>query len=181
MRFPDKIMEEKISVEKMLREDNIYPSIPDAGRFINRRLMGLRYKSLDTGDTTMSFTPEQIASMFPTQGRKDDDGKLPYHLIPGDALEEVVRVLQHGAKKYGDRNWEKGMFWHRPFGAIMRHAWRWWLGEDRDPDSGCLHTACIACGAFFLIAYQLRGMYDFDDRDKRLGDGTVTHKKKVDL
>ena len=45
-------------------------------------------------------------------GRKDDDGKLRYDLIPPLALEEVVRVLTFGAEKYGPNNWRavKGLF-----------------------------------------------------------------------
>ena len=55
------------------------------------------------------------------EGKKFDDGKLPYDLLPGDAIEEIVKVLQFGAVKYGERNWEKGMKWNRPFAALMRH------------------------------------------------------------
>lgn len=27
------------------------------------------------------------------EGRKDDAGKLPYHLLPSDAVEEILKVL----------------------------------------------------------------------------------------
>ena len=38
-------------------------------------------------------------------GRKDDAGKLRWSLIPTQALEDVVKVLTYGARKYGDDNW----------------------------------------------------------------------------
>lgn len=105
-------------------------------------------------------TSEQLTSVG---GVKFDNGKLPWHLMPGDALEEIARVLQHGALKYGDRNWEQGMEWHRPFAALMRHMWAYWKGEDLDPETGCLHLAHAGCCVLFLLGYQLRGI-GIDDR-----------------
>lgn len=54
-------------------------------------------------------------------GVKKDLGKRRWSLLPWDAVEEVVKVLEFGAQKYADRNWEKGMDWDRLFDASMRH------------------------------------------------------------
>ena len=94
---------------------------------------------------------------------KDDKGKLPYHLMPADAVEEVVRVLQFGAEKYGERNWERGLDHSRCYAAIHRHAAAYWQGQDVDEDSGLLHTAHIATNGLFLLSHQLRGI-GVDDR-----------------
>lgn len=98
-----------------------------------------------------------------SEGRKDDQGKLPWHLLPPDALDEVLRVLQGGAARYGERNWERGMSWSRPFSALMRHAWAWWRGQDVDPDTGISHLAHACVNLIFLIAYEKRGV-GTDDR-----------------
>jgi len=98
-----------------------------------------------------------------SEGNKFDGGKLPWHLLPPDALEEITRVLQFGANKYGDRNWEQGMAWHRPFSALMRHMWAWWRGEDTDPETGITHLAHAGCCILFLLAYEKRGV-GTDDR-----------------
>lgn len=98
-----------------------------------------------------------------SEGRKDDQGKLPWGLLPFDALSEIVGVLQFGADKYAARNWEKGMTWSRPFDALMRHMTAWWQGEDRDPETGYLHLAHAGCCVLFLLAYQRRGVGE-DDR-----------------
>lgn len=90
------------------------------------------------------------------EGRKDDGGKARHDLIPPELPEAVAQVLAFGATKYGERNWEKGMTWGRPFAAMMRHLWAWWRGEKADPETGFSHlwhaAACIA----FLIAFEQR-------------------------
>lgn len=85
---------------------------------------------------------------------KHDDDKLRFDLVPPHALQEVVAVYTMGAKKYGDRNWEQGLAWGRVFGAIMRHLWAWWAGEDNDPESGLSHLAHAAWGCLALLEYQ---------------------------
>jgi hypothetical protein len=82
-------------------------------------------------------TPVETLMSPPTEGRKDDHDKLPF-----------------GANKYGDRNWERGMNWSRPFAALMRHMWAWWRGEDRDPETGLSHLAHAGCCILFLLTYQ---------------------------
>lgn len=98
-----------------------------------------------------------------TEGRKDDIGKARHDLIPPELPEAIAAVLTFGASKYGERNWEKGMSWGRPFAAMMRHLWAWWRGEKADPETGFSHLwhagACIA----FLIAFEQR-QKGIDDR-----------------
>jgi len=87
------------------------------------------------------------------EGRKDDAGKLRYDLVPPAALEELVAVYTYGAKKYEDRNWEKGIEQGRIFAAIMRHLWSFWKGEYNDKESGLPHLAHAAWGCFTLLFY----------------------------
>ena len=97
------------------------------------------------------------------QGVKFDKEKPRVDLLPGDALLEIAKVLGHGAEKYDDRNWELGMDWHRPFGALLRHLWAWWGGEELDKESGLPHLSHAGCNILFLIAYSLRNK-GLDDR-----------------
>jgi hypothetical protein len=96
---------------------------------------------------------------------KWDSAKERYDLIPAEALHELAKAYSYGAVKYGDRNWEKrpGLKRTRIFAAIMRHAWAWMQGEERDPESGLHHMAQVAWGALALIQYHKRA-YDNDDR-----------------
>ena len=98
------------------------------------------------------------------QGRKADEGKLPWALLPFDAIKQVVEVLHFGKKKYDARNWEKGIDYDRCFSAAMRHMTAWWEGETNDPESKLHHLAHAICCIMFLLAFELRAMFDFDNR-----------------
>lgn len=108
-----------------------------------------------------------------TEGHKDDTDKVRLDLFPGDALFAIGRVLTFGARKYSDRNWEKGMKWGRVFGALQRHLWAWWQGKgpttksflfgELDAETGMSHLWHAGCCVVFLIAYEERKVGE-DDR-----------------
>ena len=104
-----------------------------------------------------------VCEEVPVEGRKDDGDKLRYDLIPPEFLSGTADILTFGAAKYGERNWEKGMRWGRPFAALMRHMWAWWRGEKADPETGKSHLWHAACCLAFLIAYEERAIGE-DDR-----------------
>jgi hypothetical protein len=99
------------------------------------------------------------------KGVKFDNGKTRFELVPPEGPAAVAAILTLGAAKYGDRNWEAGMDWSRPYGAMLRHLNAWWAGEDRDPDTGKSHLWHAACNLFFLIAYEQRRAGN-DDRPR---------------
>ncbi|MEM4721776.1 MAG: DUF5664 domain-containing protein [Candidatus Methanomethylicaceae archaeon] len=105
-----------------------------------------------------------------SEGYRMDVGKLRWDLLPVVAMEELVRVYGYGIQKgYPERNWEMGMAWSRMFGAMMRHAWRFWGGEDRDPESGICHMAHVVWNALGLLEYYLRGSGEDDRPYNRVG------------
>jgi len=112
-----------------------------------------------------SPTPSLALSLDNREANKYDDSKIRTDLLPTDALESVAEILTHGAQKYEERNWELGMSWGRVYGALLRHLFRFWGGENVDPDSGKPHVAHAACCALMLLAYYLRGTGK-DDRHK---------------
>ena len=98
-------------------------------------------------------------------GRKDSQGlkKLPLHLLPYDAITAIANVLWYGARKYEERNWEKGMAWSDVYGGVMRHLFSWWNKEGPDPETNFSHLWHAGCGLLFLITYEIRGLGK-DDR-----------------
>ncbi len=99
-------------------------------------------------------------------GAKFDADKLRYDLLPPDVLEQIVEIFTDGAAKYGEYNWSKGMSWSRVFAAAQRHQWAWWAREDIDDESQRHHLAHAIVNLMFLLAYETRGMGEWDDRGK---------------
>lgn len=83
-------------------------------------------------------------------GNKFDGDKIRMDLLSIQALTGIAEILTIGAKKYGDRNWEKGLSFSRVFGAILRHLFAWWLKKDLDDESGKNHLHHAACELMFL-------------------------------
>lgn len=90
--------------------------------------------------------------------RKDDQGKPRTDLLPPKALMAIAAAYAHGAEKYGDHNWINGASWGRYYGALLRHCFAWWAGEDKDPDTGFHHLAHAGANALIVLEYVLRGI-----------------------
>jgi hypothetical protein len=100
------------------------------------------------------------------EGIKHDQGKPDHSLLPPDALVDIIRVYELGVRKYGRDNWRRGLAYSRIFGAIMRHLWAWWKGEEiNKEDDNLSHLAQAAWGCLTLLEYTRTAKYGlFDDR-----------------
>lgn len=90
------------------------------------------------------------------QGKKFDEGKLRYDLLPIDALEEVVKVFTLGANKYGERNWEQGIAYGRLYAASQRHLTAFLKGEEID-EIGTHHVANAIVNLLMLLQFEKEG------------------------
>lgn len=107
-------------------------------------------------------------------GLKFDGDKAAVHLFPSEAILGPSIVFTYGAIKYAVRNWERGMSWSRPYGALLRHLFAWWEGStptkfnflfgDMDNETGYSHLWHAGCCLAMLIAYESREMVAYDDR-----------------
>jgi len=100
------------------------------------------------------------------EGMKYDSEKIRTDLFPVESFMGTSKVLTFGAKKYSDRNWEKGILYSRCYGAALRHIMSWFNGEDLDSETKLSHLHHAACCIAFLQTYEERGMTEFDDRPK---------------
>lgn len=90
-------------------------------------------------------------------GGKADAGKRPWHLVPWNALGQIVEVLDYGAKKYAPGNWRNVPDAKaRYFSATMRHLTAWMDGQQLDPESGLHHLAHAGCCVLFMLALDER-------------------------
>ncbi len=87
-------------------------------------------------------------------GTKHDQGKPDWNLMPWRSLAEVQAVLDYGAKKYGEWNWqavEKPRT--RYLAAMFRHIIAYARGEECDAESGYHHLAHAVCCALFILHF----------------------------
>ena len=97
-------------------------------------------------------------------GVKQDGGKLRYDLIPPESMRGLAAILTFGAQKYAPRNWEQGIAYSRVYGALQRHLWAWWGGEDKDSETGESHLHHACCCIAFLQTFVEQGRTTLDDR-----------------
>lgn len=91
------------------------------------------------------------------------------HLLPPGPLADISRVLNFGATKHGgpwaytdgQRNWSDD------YDAMQRHMMAWWLGTDRDPESGLSHLAHAMARGLILMELERSGR-GLDNRPRGL-------------
>lgn len=75
-----------------------------------------------------------------SNGRKFDDGKPDFTLLPFDAIEGVAQVMMYGAEKYDRDNWrELDAPERRYLAAAFRHLAEHNNGVELDDESSLPH------------------------------------------
>lgn len=97
------------------------------------------------------------------EGNKFDEGKPSLDLIEYEFLEELAKVLDYGASKYGRANWKHGLKYSRIISAAMRHLHKFNAGIDLDEETKLSHLAHVAANLMFLLYYQ-NHKKEMDDR-----------------
>jgi hypothetical protein len=100
---------------------------------------------------------------FKVPGRKFDENKPRWSLLPLETIEQIVTVLTYGAKKYGVNSWQNlDNFYDRYESALMRHLTQWQSGKQYDSDFyerygiKVSHLAMVATNAIFLLWKELQ-------------------------
>ena len=141
--FYKKLEEERQKQEKMI--------VPPAEPFsMAPKIVPTGLHCLNPGDAMIGLPTSEDPAV------KYDQDKPRYDLIPPEALDGLAHLYGMGAGKYEDRNWEKGMRWSRQFAAMMRHAWKWWRGEEYDQENGQHHLLSVMFCAMALYTYFVR-------------------------
>jgi hypothetical protein len=87
-----------------------------------------------------------------SEGKKYDQAKMRYDLVPFRGLDDVVRVLTYGAQKYSPENWRKVERAEERYpAAALRHISAYLQGEGFDPESGLPHLAHAVCSLLFVL------------------------------
>jgi len=108
---------------------------------------------LSRPDTGVPRITEYVRTDPADPGVKFDADKPRWGLLPWRQVQDVVKVLTLGAKKYPSAdNWQKVPdAENRYFDALMRHVYAWVKGEKMDPESGLPHLAHAVCNVLFIM------------------------------
>lgn len=109
------------------------------------------------------------------KGTKHDKEKVRVDLLPVVALETIAAVFTHGAKKYGEGNWQKGIDEKRLYAATLRHMFAHKKGELYDDESSILHLAHAACNLLMMI--ELREQNANREKARNSSSPDNKHKK----
>lgn len=109
---------------------------------------------------------QEVRQVDPKTGGEKGSKLARFALVPWEAIWLVAEHFGRGARKYADRNWERGYKWSLSYDALMRHFVLDIMGEDTDDETGSWHIVAVAWHALVLISFRLlrRGT---DDRARR--------------
>ena len=105
-----------------------------------------------------------------------NSGKRQWSLVDWPSIEPMVEVLEFGAEKYAPDNWKKGLEIRGVMESMLRHAFAFLEGEDRDQESGLSHIGHIMCNAMFVEYY----MKHYPGLDNRLKFNPIAHDIQMD-
>jgi len=140
-----------------------------AGKGINP--MGAPYQG--PSSTSDAFVPNpapagpcgEVRVVDPVTGGAKGSKLARFDLIPTGPLWELAEHYGKGARKYEERNYERGYKWSLSFAAAMRHLQQFWGGEDMDGETGCKHVIAAAWHCFALALF-MKTHPELDDRPK---------------
>lgn len=116
-----------------------FPAMPFCNSHLDSIPVGSEAKHLDTGKTALQY------------------------VLVFKGLDEVAKVGEFGAKKYGQFNYKAGASYMRFLGSCTRHLAAFIRGEDTDAESGLSHLAHLVFDALMLLDW-LERKVGTDDR-----------------
>lgn len=116
-------------------------------------------------------TLEGFAHVYPSNNPKAAAGakKLPVQYVPPALMLGAAEAMADGGKKYGPYNFRESQIAADVYmGALMRHIFAWWDGEDTAEDSGVHHIKHVAACAGLILDAMECGTFD-DNRPPKSG------------
>jgi hypothetical protein len=116
-----------------------------------------------TPELPLASQEKEVTVTDAATGAQKGSKPARFDLLPWGALWKIATHYGIGARKYEDRNWEKGYDWSLSFAALQRHLAAWWEGEDTDAETGSSHL----CSAAFHVLALLTFTVTHPEKDNR--------------
>jgi hypothetical protein len=97
--------------------------------------------------------------------REPTSGKGRFDLVSPFAIKRIALHYENGAKKYSDRNWEKGIPFSRYLDSALRHINQYTMGMENED-----HLAAACWNLIAIMHHQELGELDLDDLPHYLGE-----------
>jgi hypothetical protein len=140
--------------QETLDEIEFFPSTPTPEQFKAMQELSNLSQGLYKDDSTFKVWIDEAESIPNAQGGIKFDSKKarPTLLLKSmpDAVQEVIDVLELGARKYAPDNWKK-VENERYHDAMLRHILAYLGGETLDQETSRHHLAHAVCNMLFLI------------------------------
>lgn len=104
-----------------------------------------------------------------TTGGEKGQKLARFDLVPPRPLWELAEHYGKGARKYAERNWERGYAWSLSYQAAMRHLNQFWQGQDYEyAETERVTYDHLAAAAFHIFAL-MEFRYTHPELDNRPG------------
>jgi hypothetical protein len=147
--------------QETLDEIEFFPSTPTPEQFKAMQELSNLSQGLYKDDSTFKVWIDEAESIPNAQGGIKFDSKKarPTLLLKSmpDAVQEVIDVLELGARKYAPDNWKK-VENQRYEDAELRHKLARFSGEKYDPETKKYHLAHEICNLMFLLQKEMEGL-----------------------
>jgi len=100
---------------------------------------------------------QEVRVVDPLTGGEKGAKLARFSLIPADFLWALAEHYGKGARKYAEKNWERGYKWSLSLDAAERHLTQWKQGEDNDEETGSSHLIAAIWHLIALWWFHKRG------------------------
>lgn len=128
------------------------PPLSEAGKYFQPLNRPEGYKENPNREMAIHDFESRLPKL---EGKKFDQEKPDWSLLPFSTLQGIVRILTFGARKYSRNNWmQVPDAKNRYTAALLRHFAAWQAGEAKDPETGQSHLYHTGCCLLFLIWFE---------------------------
>ena len=99
-----------------------------------------------------------------TGSKRINNGKPEMSQLDPRFLIDLADLITKSAAKYGKFNYALGQEYHTPYDSLMRHANKFWQGEDFDDESKLHHVLHMAANCMILYSSILKENEELDTR-----------------
>jgi hypothetical protein len=115
----------------------------------------------------MELNKNEVKIVDPKSGGVKASKLARFSLIPPEFLWALAEHYGHGAKKYAERNWEKGYRWSLTVDSLLRHVALFCMGERYDNHNSSCPKDCVEhTGSHHIVsaAWHCVALFIFDIR-----------------